>query len=321
MKKLGLVVFSLLLVVAVWQFDFIALMTSIKQVPTLPFLALLGLQIVSQLLLNYQWCRIGKAMGGEHDFWQMLNVNARGAVVESVTPGVKVGGEVTRGVLLRKDLGYTGQEAATLVTIQKLVSLTSFFLINVFAFTHISRQIDGLWGTAVEVLVYVFLLGFIGLVLALFAATTWLEERIVPYTPKRRWLAVLHGYATTLFDSIRSVKGTRGELFKQFGLSMIIWLLYPVKMILLVHLFTTQYNPIILAEVTFIAYMVGMIPLLPGGLGSFEATMTGLLVAMQIEANQALAITLVFRFTTFWFVILLSLLYTAMYSHFRGEKG
>jgi uncharacterized protein (TIRG00374 family) len=56
-----------------------------------------------------------------------------------------------------------------------------------------------------------------------------------------------------------------------------------------------------------------MIPLLPGGVGSFEATMTSLLIAMHITHGQALAITLLFRFITFWFVILISLLYAGVW--------
>ena len=84
-------------------------------------------------------------------------------------------------------------------------------------------------------------------------------------------------------------------------------------MILLVHLFTANYDPIFLTELTFISYMVGMIPLLPGGLGGFEATMTSLLIVMQINSNDALAITLLFRFITFWFVVLISLLYAGIW--------
>lgn len=142
MKKLGLIILSILLLVLFFQFDLTSFLISIKQVPPMGFASLLMLQVVSQLLINYQWSRIGKIMGGEHNFFKMLYVNARGMIIECVTPGVKIGGEVTRAMLLKSQLNYSGQEAATLVTIQKMVSFSSFFIINLFAFAHISNEIE-----------------------------------------------------------------------------------------------------------------------------------------------------------------------------------
>ena len=49
--------------------------------------------------------------------------------MESITPGVKLG-ESYRAYLLKSEMNYSYQEAATLVTIQKMVSFFSFFVIN-----------------------------------------------------------------------------------------------------------------------------------------------------------------------------------------------
>ena len=82
---------------------------------------------------------------------------------------------------------------------------------------------------------------------------------------------------------------------------------------ILMNLFTQNYDVLFLAEITFISYMVAMIPLLPGGLGSFEATMSGLLLAMQLPLGVAAAITILFRFVTFWFVIIISLIFIGIW--------
>lgn len=308
-RRIGYVVLFFLLLVLILKFDFKSFVRSIKRVPILGFIGLLGVQVVSQLLVNYQWCRIGKIMGGEHSFFKMLFINARGSIIESVTPGVKIGGEVTRAVLLRNELNYTTQEAATLVTIQKMTSFSSFFLINLFAFAHLSRKVEIFQGVVVKVLVYFFLLALLGLLVIMFACTGFIEKRIKNKVASHKWTTVLHRYMVTLLSNIKVLKNIKGEMYKQFLLSLSIWILYPLKMIMLVHLFTPNYDWVFLTEITFLSYMVGMIPLLPGGLGGFEATMTSLLIVMQINSNEALAITMLFRFITFWFVILLSLLY------------
>ncbi|NMA80107.1 MAG: flippase-like domain-containing protein [Clostridiales bacterium] len=319
MKKIGIFVLSVLLIVMFWQFDFASFIINIKKVPLLAFAGLLLIQIFSQLLVNYQWCRIGKVMGGEHSFFKILYVNARGMIIESITPGVKIGGEVTRGILLKNDLNYSTRDAATLVTIQKMVSLFSFFLVNLFAFAHISNRIDLFNGAILKVIIYLFIIVLIGILIAVFAFTASFEKRVSMIVPKRKWTVALQGYALTLLSSIKMLKSIKGEIYKQFLLSLSIWMLFPLKMILLTQLFTTNFDPVYLTEVTFISYMVGMIPLLPGGIGSFEATMTSLLVAMQIDHNEALAITLLFRFITFWFVIIISLLYVGIWK-IGGKK-
>jgi len=313
MKKAGLILLSVLLILLFWQFDFSGFIASIKQVPPLAFMGLLLIQVISQLLVNYQWCRIGKIMGGDHNFLKMLYVNARGAIIDCITPGVKVGGEVTRALLLKNELKYSAHEAATLVTIQKMVSLSGFFLINLFAFAHISNKIESYQGVFVKVVVYFVLIALIGILVVIFALTSFLENKVTGIAPKRRWARVLHGYAVTVLSNVKVLKSIKGEMYKQFLLSFGIWLLFPLKMVLLVHLFTTSYDWVFLTEVTFISYMAGMIPLLPGGIGSFEAAMTSLLIVMNVDSGEALAITLLFRFITFWFVILVSLLYAGIW--------
>lgn len=56
--------------------------------------------------------------------------------------------------------------------------------------------------------------------------------------------------------------------------------------------------------------LVGAISMLPGGLGSTEATMVILLKALGVELDDALAATAIVRFTTFWFAVVLGLVCT-----------
>ena len=54
--------------------------------------------------------------------------------------------------------------------------------------------------------------------------------------------------------------------------------------------------------------LVGAISMLPGGLGSTEATMFALLTIAGVEADTALAATAIIRATTLWFAVLLGFL-------------
>lgn len=220
MKNLKYILISILMVVAFWQFDFARFFTSIKHVHLLSFLPLLLIQIGSQLLINYQWCRIA---------------------------------------------------------------------------------------------VYSVLALLIALPVAVFAFTSFFEGKISKLNPKHKWSRALQNFALTLLSNVKTLKNIKGELFKQLLLSLIIWGLYPVKLIELVGMFTHSFDWVFLTEITFLSYMIGMIPLLPGGLGSFEAAMTSMLMVTHFTYTDALTITLLFRFVTFWFVILMSLAYVGVW--------
>jgi uncharacterized protein (TIRG00374 family) len=56
--------------------------------------------------------------------------------------------------------------------------------------------------------------------------------------------------------------------------------------------------------------LVGAISMLPGGLGSTEATMVLLLKAMGVDLGTAVAATAIIRMTTFWFAIVVGLAFT-----------
>jgi len=98
-----------------------------------------------------------------------------------------------------------------------------------------------------------------------------------------------------------------------FALSIFVWLLYPAKLYLLMmylpHLISVPEMTIIV----FAAYMVAMIPVFPGGLVGFESTMSGLLFTFGIPLANAAVITVLFRFFTFWLVMLMSLGFVAGY--------
>jgi uncharacterized protein (TIRG00374 family) len=55
------------------------------------------------------------------------------------------------------------------------------------------------------------------------------------------------------------------------------------------------------------AMMVGAISVLPGGLGSTEATMVGLLATQHVPADVAVVATALVRVTTLWFAVALGL--------------
>lgn len=304
----------LFLILALSRFDTWNLLHSLKQIPLWSVIVLLGIQVVSQLLVNLQWYKIAKFINTSVSFREMFYINCQGAVIDSITPGVKFGGEVTRGVQISRIGNCSGETAASLVAMQKLFSLSTFIIINLFAVGYIIGNASFLSAWYLQIIIYSVLMLF----LLLFAAVFFIPYRMKVYIETRKeprfsWIKKARGFFITLLDNVIAIRKNTKICIMLFLLSAIIWLIYPVKMYLLAVQILPGVNIMYIGAVTFVSYMVAMLPIFPGGLGGFEGTMTGLLLTMGFINSDAFIVTVIFRFVTFWFVMLFSIAYIGFY--------
>jgi len=297
-----------LLLFALSRLDAQSLLQSVKQIPLWLAALLLGLQIVSQLLVNLQWHQIAKFTDADVSFGNMFYINCQGSVMDSITPGVKVGGELTRAVQISRRGNCSGEQAASVVALQKLFSLGAFFFINLFTVGYIVGRVPLLQVRYVQFLVYGILLLFLFLFAGIFLAPRRIKARLEAREASRfSWARRVRGFLLTLLDQVASIRKNARAWVMLALLSFLIWLLYPVKLYLLAVQFFPDANAVYVGAATFASYMVAMIPVFPGGLGGFEGTMSGLLLAMGFAASDAVVATVLFRFVTFWFVMLFAL--------------
>ena len=244
----------------------------------------------------------------------MIFINSQGSVIEAITPGAKIGGEVTRAVYLSKMLPCLSEEAGSVVALQKLFSLSAFFLINLFSVLYLADRVPFLQPLYIRALIYGILLALLALFAVVLLAPKKAQKLLQRQKPSElKFAKWMQTFLSTLLNHTSALKGRRNESVFQFALSAFIWLLYPMKMYLLASAFSAEINPVYICAITFVSYMVAMIPIFPGGLGSFEAMMSALLLIVGLSAGESSAIAVVFRFVTFWFVILASLGYAAGY--------
>ena len=308
-KWVALSILSVLLLIALMQIDRQSLLSSIRQIPLWLILLLAALQIASQLLVNLQWYRISKLTDMRISFWDMLYINCQGAVIDSITPGVKFGGEVTRAALLSRFGNIPGEYSAAIVAMQKLFSLSALFLILLLTTMYIIGQVPFLQ-LHTQVLVYAILSLFLLIFLAMFLIPGRIRELLQKRNePRQTWICRVRNFLLVLLNLIENVRKNKRALTALIFLSLFIWLLYPVKMYILAMQFQPYVGFVHIGAIAFAAYMVAMLPIFPGGIGGFEGTMSGLLIATGYSLSDAATMTVFFRFITFWFVMLLSLMF------------
>lgn len=101
--------------------------------------------------------------------------------------------------------------------------------------------------------------------------------------------------------------GTPGVFGPALALSVVGWLCEGISFALLLHSLGVALHPLACVFVFSFGMLVGAISVLPGGLGSTEATMIGLLAAQGVPLSTAIVATGIIRVTTLWFAVLLGL--------------
>jgi uncharacterized protein (TIRG00374 family) len=97
-----------------------------------------------------------------------------------------------------------------------------------------------------------------------------------------------------------------GMLAKGFLLGLAAWALEGVGLGLLSSMFPSAHVDLATAVGIYgVAVLIGGVSFLPGGLGSTEAVMTGLLVSQGFSLSQAVLITLTCRLVTLWLAVCL----------------
>ncbi len=304
-----------------WLADLEKVYNTLRQVDYRIVVLACLMQLLTIFLITFQWYTIGRQMGEKLSFIQLFHVNMAGTFIESVTPSVKAGGEVTKVYMLINRLGLSGGKAAAMVGLQKTVSMAAFLILNFvsmlwFMLTVGFEEFYGkllLGGFGILSL-------FLGLLMALLFYPHQIKGligRFLKEEKRTKLEQITDQFVTAVKDALRQKK----VVGKQLLFALFIWFFFAFKAYFISRGLNLSISFAAITVVTYLTYMVAMIPLLPGGLGTFEGSMSFLLIPFQIPLHKGIAMAIVLRFVTFWFVFLVSGMYFALNSFFFKTRA
>lgn len=273
LKILGLPVSLGLLALMIHHSGTAALLDVLTAVHPGYLAVLFTLQVITILGSALLWQIPLRQSGYSIGFSRILRINMAGSLVEALTPSVKFGGEAVKLALFKNSCGCSTLRMAALAGVHTYLWMMPFMLISsILVITQgMPEAISGPW---------MYLISF----LLITAPVAW---RILK--PRQ-------------FSQLKC------SLTFPLALSALLWLLYPVKtMIAMAALGIQGISYFQAAGAVFGGYLVGLIPLFPGGLGGFESAMSFVLVQHGLTVAEASATALVTRLGTFWFPLLLSI--------------
>ncbi len=275
-------------------------------IPTL-FL-LIGLQIITILLISWQWQLLFAASTITLGFKSILMMNFVGTFFESITPAMKSGGEGFKLVYLKR-LSVPFSASSPVLLVQKTISFSIFLLLTVLSFLVMVPRLEA----DLRQLIFVIILSLFVLI-SLFIVGSFVLLR------KRTQSKHLHRFKHAFHVLLSSLRQNPYKTLLLVFISVLIWSLFALKLHLVLGAFAINTRVFESAFITYIPYAVGLLPLSPGGLGTFEATMTYLLYPRFSDYSIAVSITLIFRFISHWIVFILALIYISIARLFKRSS-
>lgn len=96
------------------------------------------------------------------------------------------------------------------------------------------------------------------------------------------------------------------------AIAILIWVLYPLRVGLTAWALAVEITPTAILSATFGAYFAGLLPLTPGGLGTYEATMVLIFGSHGVPPGDAAAVTALARIVSYGWPLVLSTVMAGM---------
>ncbi len=270
--------------------------------------SLLGLSLINYVMRAARWLMLSHALGLHVPKLANILYYFSGYSL-TATPGKA--GEAIRLWLLKSGHGIAYSRSMPLMFADRALDLWAIMLLTLVSFSGFQSY---RWhGLALLVVVVMVSLPMV--------RPAMLEPLLVVaagFTRRRR-----------LMVKLRRVLRAMGRLssWRTYGTTLVPsvlgWLAEALALYLILQHFGADVSVANAAFVFAFSMIVGAVSMLPGGLGSTEATMIILLTALGVEMDIALLSTAIVRATTFWFAVVIGLLLvpSAMSTSRRAAKA
>ncbi len=308
MKNIIKVILIVALIFLLINIDYIAIYENLRvmELSYLTYACLL--QLLTMYLIAVQWSYLSRNMGLNLNFISVLNMNVKGNIVDTLTPGAKVGGELVRFKSLRDENNISRLDATVLIALQKSLSFISFIIVFTITFFLFAYRENFHYRR--EVILFPFILMVLVFLFFYIVKSSGLKARFKN----------LYKYILSYKKYFELIWTDKEILAKQLILGLIIWLIYPLKLKLITMGFKINLKYALALLSSFASYIIGLIPMLPGSLASYETSLALILKSLGIDISSSLSIALVFRFVSFWFEFIVSVILVGLIKLFENMK-
>lgn len=281
------------------------------------------IQIFTYFLYTWRWNIINKTANMDLGIKKSLPMVLVSLAVNNITPSGRGGGEPVRAYLLAKEGHFKFEDTFATVIADRALDTFPFVILAILTIIGIilTFSLDikliaflvicvTLITAAVILLIYVCINEAFGVKL-----TSWIIKIV-----RRLYKKFNEGTEKRIIEAVKAFQARmnallrdRTILYHALPLSFVIWIFEILRVYVVFLAFGANVSPIIIGEVFILASFVGMIPLLPGGLGAVDGIMILFYATAGITASISAAATVVERLISFWMTTFVGLIFLTMF--------
>lgn len=283
----------------------------------------IAIQIFTYFLYTWRWNIINKTANMNLGIKKSLPMVLVSLAVNNITPSGRGGGEPVRAYLLAKEGHFKFEDAFATVIADRALDTFPFVLLAILTIIGIIFTFS-LDIKLIAFLVIMVTLITVGVILLLYVCineafgvklTSWIIKIVSRFYKKfnesneKRIIEAVKTFQARMNALLRD----KSILYYALPLSFVIWIFEILRVYVVFLAFGAKVSPIIIGEVFILASFVGMVPLLPGGLGAVDGIMILFYANAGITASLSAAATVVERLISFWMTTFIGLIFLTMF--------
>jgi len=233
-----------------------------------------------------------------------------GMAVNNLTPSARGGGEPIRGYILSKYSGSSFEKSFATVIADRGLDTFPFIVLAVITIVGAVFYLN-LPDYAIYALILAVVVLFALFLIVLYMSfniefghkvSLWIVRIIKRFSKKdhnqleEKALNSIHSFQ----NSMRTMVKNKNVMLYSLPISFLIWILEIVRVYIIFSAFNVEVSFLIIAQVFIISTLIGLIPLLPGGLGTIDGLMIILFSAAGVPPSISAAATIVERLISLW---------------------
>lgn len=289
------------------------------------YLVLLAIlvQIFTYYLYTFRWYLINESAGINKGVRELLPMVMVSLAVNNLTPSGRGGGEPVRAYILSKNSEYHFKDTFATVVADRAMDTFPFLLLAIVTIIGIifSFKLATVW-IVIFILAVAAITALVAIIIYMCVNEAFGDKLIgwIIRLVRRFYKNYSQSTEDQIVDSVRGFQKTMNFLLRDkkvlyyaLPLSFVIWGMEIFRVYLVFLAFGANVSFISIGEVFIVATLVGMIPLLPGGLGAIDGVMILLYANAGITASVSAAATVIERLISFWMATIIGLFIMPMY--------
>lgn len=281
------------------------------------------IQVFTYYLYTLRWQIINETADMSLGILKLIPMVMISLAVNNLTPSGRGGGEPVRAYILSKESKYPFEDTFATVVADRTLDTFPFVILAIFTIIGIIFSFSLDMALLVFLVLCVVAITIIVIALIYMCINKKFGVKITNFILKilrrfykkntieteKRVVDAVFGFQRTMGALIKDKK----VLYYALPLSFVIWFFEILRVYLVFLAFGANVNPIVIGEVFILASLVGMIPLLPGGLGAVDGIMILFYSGAGITASISAAATVIERLISYWMTTIIGLLILPFY--------